>query len=171
LAGGLPPLPQDRETSATPILERRGYNTFDHSADAHEEDAYLVLESHLDKLCWGIWHLNPGSTELQSVEVLMDIPPGNDVYIALANYSRGAWEMHGPLSIRVAMTVATTFGAVLMTWHLVASGLVIPCILTVSGFILAVYLTWIVPRAGQTALVTAGSWTLLAGFALLLPMG
>lgn len=76
-----------------------------------------------------------------------------------------------PLSIRVAMTVATTFGAVLMTWHLAANGLVVPCILTVSGFILAVYLTWIVPRAGQTALVTAGYWTLLAGFALLLPMG
>ena len=28
-----------------------------------------------------------------------------------------------------------------------------------------------IPRAGQTALVTAGYWTLLAGFALLLPMG
>ena len=60
-----------------------------------------------------------------------------------------------PLSIRVAMTVATTFGAVLMTWHLASSGLVIPCILTVSGFILAVYLTWSVPRVGQTIRVIA----------------
>jgi hypothetical protein len=76
-----------------------------------------------------------------------------------------------PLSIRVAMTVASAFGAVLMTWHLAADGFVIPCILTISGFILAAYLTWSVPRAGQTALVTAGYWTLLAGFALLLPMG
>jgi len=76
-----------------------------------------------------------------------------------------------PLSIRVAMIVACTFGVVLMTWHLVANALVVPCILTIAGYILAVYLAWIVPRAGQTALVTAGYWALLAGFALLLPMG
>ncbi|MBN2080622.1 hypothetical protein JW859_00305 [bacterium] len=75
-----------------------------------------------------------------------------------------------PAVIRVAMTISCVFGAVLMLWHLIPTGLGIPIILTVSGLAFAIYLVWIVPRASQTAIVTLSYWTMLGVFALFLPL-
>jgi hypothetical protein len=92
--------------------------------------------------------------------------------------SRSVWTMtyqgdvHDtpPLVIRVAMTAACAFGAVVMLWHLISGGYAVPLILTASGLAFALYLVWIVPRASQTAMVTVAYWVLLAYFAFFLPM-
>ena len=86
-------------------------------------------------------------------------------------------EYHGdvydtpPLWIRVVAGVACLFGAIFMLVYLGLQGYVVPIIIVASGLILALYLVCVVPRAGQTALVTALYWALLGGFALFLPLG
>ena len=74
-----------------------------------------------------------------------------------------------PPVIRVAMTAACTFGAILMLWQLFQVGYVVSIILAIGGLVISVYLVWIVPRASQTALATIGYWALLGGLALFLP--
>ena len=75
-----------------------------------------------------------------------------------------------PAWIRVLAGVACLFGAVFMLAYLVHQGYVVPSIIVSAGLILALYLVGIVPRAGQTAIVTALYWAVLGGFALFLPL-
>ena len=86
------------------------------------------------------------------------------------SYTGDVYDTPPPI-VRVAMTVACAFGAVLMLWQLFQVGFVISIILTIAGLILSVYLIWSVPRASQTALATVGYWAMLAGLALFLPFG
>ena len=74
-----------------------------------------------------------------------------------------------PLWIRLLAAAACLFGGTFMLVGVIGAGRVVPTIIVASGLVLAVYLIATVPRAGQTALVTALYWGLLGGLALFMP--
>jgi len=104
LAGGLPLLPDDRETSSTNVSEVNGKDTFERSLNAVDDDTALELISGADDLSWGLWRFNPPLAAIVSIQVVMDVPDGEEAYIALSNYANGVWDFDGPLSAGKSVT-------------------------------------------------------------------
>jgi len=98
LSGGLPALPEGREASTAVDWYVDGKDTFDRSLTASDGDTSLYLPSGIGELAWGIWQFNPWLESIESIQVEMSIPGGDEAYVALADYSKGAWEFDGPLT-------------------------------------------------------------------------
>ena len=94
LAGKLPPVPAQRETSVIAII-RDGKDTYDRSAGA-EVGSSLILIAPEDGICWAIWQLGDESPPA-CIDLDLTVPLGNQAYIALADYTRGSWEIQGPV--------------------------------------------------------------------------
>lgn len=96
LAAKLPGLPAVH--SAAGVLETSvdGSAVFDKSASAVVNAPVLELSAAAGELCWGIWEL-PAVDELRYLDVSLSIAEGQEAYLALADYSRGTWELTGPV--------------------------------------------------------------------------
>ena len=75
-----------------------------------------------------------------------------------------------PVWIRFLMAGACLFGYVMLFIFFSSKGAAMAEVLLSGGFALALLLVFTVPRAGQTALVTALFWGLLGAFALFWPV-
>jgi hypothetical protein len=75
-----------------------------------------------------------------------------------------------PLWIRFLMAFACLFGYVLMLWYYHEAANPLAVVWLSGGFLIASFLVFTVPRAGQTAIVTVLFWGLLGGFAIFWPI-
>ncbi|HES58746.1 MAG TPA: hypothetical protein ENO21_04885, partial [Firmicutes bacterium] len=101
LAAQLPPLPLDRDASAILHTELEGRDTFDRSANAGNFADTLSLTAAADALEWGIWRFPLGAADqvdLQSVVISCSVLVGEEMYVALANYGMGRWEIKPALA-------------------------------------------------------------------------
>ncbi|MCB1216507.1 hypothetical protein KDL44_03900 [bacterium] len=93
----LPQLPLDRET-ATPVSETvYGNEAIEASTNASTDGNALKLQSTGQTLSWGIWQISAAGSELENVQVFLDIEPGDQAYMAVANYSAGSWDFLDPV--------------------------------------------------------------------------
>lgn len=95
-ASGLPPLPEDRRAAELSGQTVQGSAAVDMSFNAAVSDTDLELVSSSNGTSWGIWRLALGNNEPLSVEVLLDLPEGDEAWFALANYTTGRWQFDGP---------------------------------------------------------------------------
>ena len=90
----LPPLPTEHAGSVIAII-RDGKDTYDRNAGTDFVNA-LMLQAAPGEFSWAIWQL--GSEEpMPFVELDLHVPVGNKAYLALADYSRGRWEILAPV--------------------------------------------------------------------------
>jgi len=107
IAGTLPPLPLLRAASTANTAELDGKFTADRSLNAIDNGLALDLISGSNELSWGIWSFNLQLQELDSIQVVMTIPDGNEdqdqAWVALSDFSRARWEIHGPLTAGLSL--------------------------------------------------------------------
>jgi hypothetical protein len=95
----LPALPRSHEVNAVVVTTLSGKDTFDQSLNAIIKGEALELPSEANELAWGIWEFSPWLESIQDVQVVVAVDDGDELYIALGDYSRGVWDIKGPLSI------------------------------------------------------------------------
>ena len=94
--GGLPQLPADRAGSDLTEYLLAGTATFQRSANVSESGSSIVLDSTAAVPAWAIYGFDPLGDPLDSFHISIDVPEGSEAWLALADYSLGRWEMHGP---------------------------------------------------------------------------
>ncbi len=82
-----------------------GKFTFLRSANAVENGTALQLSASAGSLEWGVYGLDLQGTALDSVSVALDVDDDSEAWIALADYSKGVWEWHGPLTAGKTLAV------------------------------------------------------------------
>ncbi|MCB1187578.1 PKD domain-containing protein [bacterium] len=93
----LPALPEGRSAAGLTETSVNGDNTFSRSSSATPVSPVLQLASSTGELSWGIWEL-PAVDELRYLDIEMFVPEqSGSVYIALADYSKGTWDIQGPV--------------------------------------------------------------------------
>jgi len=96
LAGQLPPLPAGREASVLMDFTQLGMETAFRDLNAWDEGTSLRLASSSFSICWGVWGF---SNAAAATQCLVDFSgeAGAQAYFAISDYSKGAWELGGPL--------------------------------------------------------------------------
>lgn len=94
----LPSLPQSRGSMALSDEVRLGRETFQRSANAVDNGDALDLPSTAGELAWGIWAFDAAGRDLTSLSYDFTLAAGQEVWIAIADYSAMRWEIHGPLT-------------------------------------------------------------------------
>jgi PKD repeat protein len=97
-ADALPALPQSRGALAIVDDVRIGRQTFSRGGNASDNGTALELASTPDNLAWGIWAFDGTARDLTSLSYDFTMEAGQEVWIAIADYSLGRWEIHGPLT-------------------------------------------------------------------------
>ena len=92
----LPPLPVPRSTSDSFVSERVGSNYFSKSSNAVEDGNRLDLLSGSNSIAWAYWQYTGGPRVVTSLEFVMDVPAGNEYYVAVPDYRAGRWQFRGP---------------------------------------------------------------------------
>lgn len=98
LRSSLPPLPANHDASTINTTETDGRYTVDRSLNAIDNNQALDLISGSNELSWGIWVFNPVLEKIESLQVVMTVPDGDQAWIALSDYSQGSWQIDGPLA-------------------------------------------------------------------------
>ncbi len=93
---GLPALPSGRRSSGLLETSVNGDETFSRSASTLEAPPLLQISSAAGQLGWAIWEL-PATDELRYLDIAMTVPPGQQAWLALADYSTGRWQLEGPV--------------------------------------------------------------------------
>lgn len=99
----LPPFPVDKAVSASFISEVFGKDSYDRSLNAIENGTALELYSGSNEISWGIWRFSPGMQVVSSVQVVLSVPAGSEVYIALADFAKNSWSFSGPVTAGQSM--------------------------------------------------------------------
>jgi len=105
LLPSLAQLPATRMPSLAYNEVRLGSETYSRSGLAVEDASTLQLPAPIEGICWGIWGWDAAGRDISSVSYEVDVPPGQAIYIALADYSKDAWEIYGPGSSGLTYTV------------------------------------------------------------------
>ncbi|MCB1222122.1 MAG: PKD domain-containing protein [Planctomycetales bacterium] len=93
----LPALPLMRGASDLTESSVDGDSTYARSGNAMPASPALQLAAEATELSWGIWEL-PASGELRYLDIDMTVPEqAGSVYIALADYQSGSWQLDGPV--------------------------------------------------------------------------
>lgn len=75
---------------------RLGSETYARAGTAVVSGSTLELPSAVASMCWGIWAWDVQGRNITRVNYDIDLPPGNAVYIAVADYSADCWRIFGP---------------------------------------------------------------------------
>ncbi|MCB1187579.1 PKD domain-containing protein [bacterium] len=95
--GSLPALPLLRSAADLTESSVDGDSTYARSGNALPSSPALQLAAEAAELSWGIWEL-PASGDLRYLDVDMTVPEqAGSVYIALADYQSGSWQLNGPV--------------------------------------------------------------------------
>jgi PKD repeat protein len=97
-SGPLPGIPAGRESSAPVGNVRDGRQTYSRSANAWDVAAALGLLSTTTEMSWAIWEFEAEDRNLRKLSYDFTLPDGHVVYAAVADYSTGSWDIHGPLT-------------------------------------------------------------------------
>lgn len=100
----MPAIPVDRATEAAFSYELNGIDTYDRSANAIANGTALDLISGSNNIAWGIWQFGD-LANLSQVLAVIDVSPGEAVYLALADFTSGTWDFDGPLSAGKTITL------------------------------------------------------------------
>jgi len=103
LLSALPPLPDDRGSSAVHVTEINGKDTFNRALNAIDNGQALDLLSGINSTSWAIWWLNPPLAVISEIEVVIDVPDNEHVWLALSDFARGTWDIDGPLAAGKAL--------------------------------------------------------------------
>ena len=101
----LPALPREHTGSAVTGDFLPGYLTHARSSNAFDDDNKLLLLSGTNHLAWGLWRINPSLVYIDSVEAAVDIPPGDEVWLAVSDYQRNMWDIKGPFTEDYLLTI------------------------------------------------------------------
>jgi hypothetical protein len=97
----LPAIPQRSSASGLSQTQKDGSETFKRSSSAGNSGSGLQLDGSNGQLSWAIWELN-NEDELLFLDIDASIAPASvqsgGVFLALANYSRQAWDIFGPVA-------------------------------------------------------------------------
>jgi len=109
VAQGLPPIPPSRGSAELVNDSLRGMDYFAKSPYAQvTPETWLSLDAPFGLLSWGIWAFEANGGEFTgqpAITVDLDVPSGEEVWLALADYSRGAWDIQGPFTDDETLTV------------------------------------------------------------------
>ncbi|MCC7478402.1 PKD domain-containing protein [bacterium] len=92
----LPSLPAGRHSSGLLENSLDGNQTFSRSASTLEAPPLLQISSGAGELSWAIWEL-PATDELRYLDIAMTVPPGEQAWLTLADYSTNRWQLEGPV--------------------------------------------------------------------------
>jgi len=95
-ASVLPPIPVSHGASELTETLLNGIDAYSMSAGATGQGTALSIVSAAGGFEWAAYRFNPGPQVLDSVAVLLSVPQGSSVWIALSDYAAGCWCMHGP---------------------------------------------------------------------------
>jgi hypothetical protein len=97
LIGQLPPLPTVRQASVLMNFTVPGKDTAFRDLNAVDEGNSLRMASSTHSMIWGIWGF---SNAASSTNCRVDFSDGGgaQAYIAVSDYAKGTWEIHGPLA-------------------------------------------------------------------------
>ncbi len=100
LISGLPELPRDHEASQLVETLIQGKASLERSAAASENGPALLLDGEAaGGYQWALYGFSPApDSSLDSVNVLLDVPDGKRIWLALADYGAGRWKLFGPYS-------------------------------------------------------------------------
>jgi hypothetical protein len=108
VSGDLPSLPLDKEGAGLTEYLIDGIAVFDKSNGAIENGTVLELPAVQSGYEWAVYAFDPQSNSLDSVALLLNVAQGGEVWIGLADYSAGQWELSGPFD--KGQTLALTDG-------------------------------------------------------------
>ena len=91
-----PPLPAGHAASATTATYKTGNFTYDRSGNAFDNGSQLLLISGTNNLAWGEWQLNPPLQYIDTLNVGLEVVQGDEVWLAVSDYQRNTWDIHGP---------------------------------------------------------------------------
>ena len=104
VVAGLPGLPDDRGISGLTEYVIYGNDTFLRSPSAVADGNAIVLDSAEDGISWAIYRFNAAGQDLDSLAAVIEPPGPSSIWLAVADYSSGRWQMSGPYS--TAKTIA-----------------------------------------------------------------
>jgi len=96
LAAGLPVWPPVRSAAVLSTTDIQALDTYDRSANTVELDTTLLLNSSTGTTSWALYEFNYGLEFLSQVEVLLTVSGLSQVYVAVADYAAGSWDVRGP---------------------------------------------------------------------------
>ncbi|MCC7479656.1 PKD domain-containing protein [bacterium] len=98
IQSALPELPSDRGASLLAESLIQGKASLDRSAAAQEQGPALLLDSAGAGVWqWALYGFSPTPDHsLDSVNVLLDVSQGSAVWLGLADYEAGRWQLFGP---------------------------------------------------------------------------
>jgi len=97
LIAQLPPLPAPHAASAQVDFTQLGMETAFRDLNAWDEGTSLRLASSSFSICWGVWGFSNAANPT-SCRVDFSGVAGAQAYFAISDYTKGAWEIRGPLS-------------------------------------------------------------------------
>jgi len=98
LLAGLPPLASLRQPSALSDHVSNGCDALYRSANAVNDGTALILNAGPNELAWGIWGWNVYGENLHSLSCDVDVPAGQQLYLAIADFRAQRWEIRGSLT-------------------------------------------------------------------------
>lgn len=108
LTHGLPKLPAGRQTTGLLETSKNGVQTFARGGSSLDVDPVLQLTAGAGAMSWAMWEL-PAADELRYLDVQLSSPQLNsdaaEIYLALADYSSGRWQLEGPVVASRVLTL------------------------------------------------------------------
>lgn len=97
IRASLPSLPALHEAAALLSFTQTGSQAILREPGAVDEGSSLRLASSPSALCWGIWGFGYGADATQCTVDFSGVAAA-EAYFAISDYSKGAWEIRGPLA-------------------------------------------------------------------------
>jgi plastocyanin len=111
LLAGLPPLPTDEALSRQAAVVQpsviNGADFFEKSAGATVDGSTLQLASAAQALEWAIYSFDTAGHPALHMQVDFATQSGEQVWLAVSDYARQSWELHGPYSSATLQTLTT----------------------------------------------------------------
>jgi PKD repeat protein len=124
---GLPSIPQSRGSAEVENDSLRGMDFFSKSPYAQvTPEFWLSLDAPFGFLSWGIWAFDANGGEFTgqpAVTFDLQVPAGEEVWLGLADYSSGAWDIEGPYADAATLSVD-------IARHIAPDGSIFCCALT-----------------------------------------
>jgi hypothetical protein len=89
-------LEENRAVSIAQSSEQLGRDALMRSTFTVEIGESLTLLSTPTEFAWAIWRFNPELAYLDNLQLLMDVPAGNEAWVAIADYGSDRWQFSGP---------------------------------------------------------------------------
>lgn len=104
---GLPALDTLRESSLAFSLEQDGNMATAQSPTAIVDGSELLLPSGSNFASWGIWSFDSGYDYPTMLNAVVNVPDGDEFWLAVSDYEDGRWQFSGPYGSGVAIELSS----------------------------------------------------------------